>query len=101
MANECYFAVVRGKQKAKETFIISLDSLAGQKQKKVRLAKGVAKVKIDKQQKIAKIGTQMLKQVKKDMTEVLQNNYIVMTYNSSKMKGVNPDMIAHRLNVGK
>lgn len=47
MATECYFTIMKGKQKAKERFIMSSDNLAEQRQNKVKAAKGVMKVKVD------------------------------------------------------
>lgn len=37
--------------------------------------------------------------VKKDVTEFLRNNYVVMAYSLVDMKGVSGDVIKHRLNV--
>lgn len=56
MAKECYFATVKGKPMVKETFTVSSDNLAKQKQNKVEVTKGV---RVDKQGKITKVRTQM------------------------------------------
>lgn len=47
MAKESYLTTIRGKQKSKKIFTISLGNLTKQKQNKVEAAKGVFKVKID------------------------------------------------------
>lgn len=56
MARECYFAIVKGKQKARKTFTVSSDNLAEQKQNKVKTIKGMANVKINKHGKTTKVG---------------------------------------------
>lgn len=47
MAREFYLTAVKGKQKAKEIFTISLDNIVEQKQVKVEPVEGIVKVKLD------------------------------------------------------
>lgn len=50
---------------------------------------------------MARIGSQLEKRVKKNVTEFLCNNYDIIAYNLANMKGVNREVIGHRLNIKK
>lgn len=93
--------VIRGKQKAKETFIVSLDNAAEQKQLKVELTEGDVKVKIAEQGKVTRIGSRMEKIVKNNVTKFFCNNYDVIAYRLTYMKGVSRDVTEYRLNMKK
>lgn len=99
MARESYLTAVRGKQKAKETFNVSLNQAVEQKQVKVEPAKGIVKVNIDKQGRMVSIGSQMQEEVNKNVTEFLYSNYGMMVYNPIDMERVSRKVIKYSLNV--
>lgn len=43
----------------------------------------------------------MADEIKENLVKVLKSNYNVMTYSLADMKGVNKDIIKHKLNVKK
>lgn len=80
---------------------LSLDNVTEYKKRKLEPIKRIVKLKIDEQGKIAKIGNQMEKSVKKGLIDFLCNNYIVMPYVLVEMKCMRRDVIVHRFNVRK
>lgn len=100
MVRECCFVIIKVKQKTKETYTVSSNMITHQKQSKVEIAKEVTKIKIDEYGKVAKIRTEMPKQVYNDLTNILKSHYDVLANSPIEMKKVSPKVIVTHLTIG-
>lgn len=70
-------------------------------QKKVEPVKTISKVKINTNKMIARIGSQMNEQVKKEVEYFLKRNYDKMAYSLVEMNGIILEVIVYKLYIRK